>query len=242
MGSMAVKYIEVDGLGKVRLFKRRGTRNIRVTLTLQGEIRVSLPSWAPYKLGVQFVNNKRDWIIANKSQPRPLQPGQQIGKAHRLDFVPQPKNNRVHCRLTGNAVRVHYPAVLSTGDNQVQNAARRGALKALHQEAVALLPSRLQDLAAKYGFTYSKLRIRHLRSKWGSCDNHQVITLNTFLMTLPWDLIDYVLLHELVHTKVLRHGLPFWEEMNRHLPHVREARKRLRGFLPSFGDTVRAPL
>jgi predicted metal-dependent hydrolase len=164
-------------------------------------------------------------------------PGQLIGKSHRLEFVGSPSARRASVRLSGQTVRVTYPLKDHLGDQQVQQAAQRGSIKALQQQAEALLPDRLATLAKQHGFTYSGVSIKHLRSKWGSCDHRAHITLNVFLMTLPWELIDYVLVHELVHTKVLRHGEPFWREMAQHLPHVEHLRKQLRTHQPAFRKT-----
>ena len=231
---MSVKIFEVDGLGSVRLQKRRGTRHLRLTLSPQGEVHVSLPAWTPYKLGLEFVKNKRDWIEKHRAEPTFLTNKQAIGKAHRLEFLPSSSTTRPTSRLTSNTIRITYPAMWATSDTRVQQAARRGAIKALQAEAEALLPGRLQQLAARHDFRYRSLRIKHLHSKWGSCDQTGAITLNSFLMTLPWDLIDYVLLHELMHTKVLRHGEPFWQAMQVQLPKVQAVRKELRRRQPTF--------
>jgi len=51
-------------------------------------------------------------------------------------------------------------------------------------------------------------------------------------MQLPWHLIDYVLLHELTHTKVMRHGAPFWKELERHVPRARALRKEIGSYHP----------
>jgi predicted metal-dependent hydrolase len=51
-------------------------------------------------------------------------------------------------------------------------------------------------------------------------------------MQLPWHLIDYVLLHELTHTKVMRHGAPFWEELERHAPTAKLLRKEINTHRP----------
>jgi predicted metal-dependent hydrolase len=58
-----------------------------------------------------------------------------------------------------------------------------------------------------------------------------------YLMQLPWHLIDYVLLHELTHTKVMQHGTPFWQELERHVPHA----KRLRGEIREFHPILSGP-
>ncbi len=114
----------------------------------------------------------------------------------------------------------------------VQDAAASASLKALRKEAETLLPQRLRTLSDQTGLGYASVSVRQLKSRWGSCDNHKEITLSIFLMQLPWHLIDYVLVHELTHTKVMRHGAPFWEELERHLPGAKQLRKEMAAYQP----------
>jgi hypothetical protein len=87
-------------------------------------------------------------------------------------------------------------------------------------------------LAQKHGFEYSSVSVKRLKGRWGSCDQHQNIVLNLYLMQLPWELIDYVLLHELTHTRILRHGPDFWAAMQRVLPNVKAIRKEMKQHQP----------
>lgn len=231
---MAIKFVDVEGLGKVRLQKRRGTRNLRIALTPDGEVRVSLPAWAPYKLGIEFARRKQIWVLKHRRHISLLSQGQLIGKGHRLHFAASTKTSRPSSRLSNQEVRVIMPVNMTFDEPTVQAAAARGSLKALQHEAQTLLPPRLKSLALKYGFIYKNVQVKRLRSKWGSCNHLAEITLNVFLMTLPWQLIDYVLVHELVHTKVLQHGEPFWNEMTKHLPNVQVLRQELRKHQPIF--------
>ncbi len=99
-------------------------------------------------------------------------------------------------------------------------------------QAEQLLPNRLASLAGTHGFEYGSISVKQLKGRWGSCDHQKNITLNLFLMQLPWELIDYVLLHELTHTNILRHGPDFWRAMEAVLPAVKNARKTLRAYQP----------
>ena len=72
----------------------------------------------------------------------------------------------------------------------------------------------MEILAEKFGFNYNKLFIKNLRSRWGSCSNRNNINLNLQLMRLPDKLIDYVILHELVHTEEKNHGEKFWAKLD----------------------------
>ena len=75
----------------------------------------------------------------------------------------------------------------------------------------------------------------HRSGRWGSCDSKRNIVLNLYLMELPWELIDYVLFHELTHTEVLRHGPDFWSAMKRVLPDVQRRRKAIKSYRPVVG-------
>ncbi len=84
------------------------------------------------------------------------------------------------------------------------------------------LQERLAALAARHGFLYRRVSIRNQRTRWGTCSMRNNISLNINLVRLPSELMDYVLLHELVHTRIKNHGPQFWSELERHLPKCRE--------------------
>lgn len=71
------------------------------------------------------------------------------------------------------------------------------------------------------------LRIRPMKTRWGSFSPLGRITLNLWLVTMPVDYLDYVILHELCHFKIRRHGPRFWKLLERFLPDWRERRKEL---------------
>jgi hypothetical protein len=82
-------------------------------------------------------------------------------------------------------------------------------------EAKKYLPKRLIELASLHGFQYNRVTIRNNKSNWGSCSSQNNINLNLHLMKLPEYLIDYILLHELVHTKEKNHGAGFYAILDR---------------------------
>lgn len=83
------------------------------------------------------------------------------------------------------------------------------------KEAKSKIIKRLEDLSLKYGFSYKRVFIRNQKTRWGSCSAKNNINLNIKLARLPDELLDYVILHELVHTKVKNHGPKFWEELDK---------------------------
>lgn len=85
----------------------------------------------------------------------------------------------------------------------------RDEIEQLRKKAKAELPSRLAELASKYGFAYNKVTIKHNATNWGSCSTRNNINLNLNIVRLPEALQDYILLHELCHLRHHDHGHGF---------------------------------
>ena len=93
-----------------------------------------------------------------------------------------------------------------------------------------VLVERLDYLARKYGFNYNRVFIRNQKTRWGSCSNKNNINLNVNLVRLPDELIDYTILHELVHTRVKNHSRRFWDQMDLLLGDAKKIDKKLRAY------------
>ena len=98
------------------------------------------------------------------------------------------------------------------------------------QEARKILESRISQLAEEHGFEYNRISIRKQKTRWGSCSAKNNISLNMNLLHLPKELIDYVLLHELVHTRVKNHGKDFWNELDKVVPNSKKIDKQLKDY------------
>ncbi len=96
--------------------------------------------------------------------------------------------------------------------------------------ARAFLAERLATLAEEHGFAPGRLSVRNQSTLWGSASPSGRIQLNAYLAVLPQELSDYVILHELVHTRVRGHGRAFWAELGRHCPDARRRQARLREY------------
>ncbi|MBI2849825.1 MAG: DUF45 domain-containing protein [Chloroflexi bacterium] len=94
--------------------------------------------------------------------------------------------------------------------------------------AKRMIISRLERLSGEHGFRYNRVSIRCQRTRWGSCSHKNNISLNVKLVKLPSDLMDYVLLHELVHTRIHNHSEKFWVELDRYVGNARTVARKLR--------------
>lgn len=229
---MPSKSFRLDDQVEFTVYKRRGNRHLRLSVAPSGKVRITIPAWAPYKAGIDFARSKQAWIADQATRPAPLTSGQAIGKGHHLIFVSKPGSSKVTTQVRGNTITVSHPAQMEITDSAVQQAAQKASLRSLRLQAQQLLPQRLDTLAVQYGFTYRSLQIKQLTGRWGSCDQQKHIVLSLFLMQLPWELIDYVLLHELTHTQVLRHGPDFWQAMQVVMPDAKLIKHKLQAHRP----------
>ncbi len=97
-------------------------------------------------------------------------------------------------------------------------------------EAKTLLTMRLKQLARNNGFSYNRVFIRNQKTRWGSCSSINNISLNMKLVKLPDELIDYVILHELVHTRRKDHSKAFWVEMDKLVGNGKKMASRLKSY------------
>ena len=100
-------------------------------------------------------------------------------------------------------------------------------------QARKLLVERLAELARRHGFVYNKVFTKNQRTLWGSCSSANNINLNLRLAGLPDELRDYVILHELVHTRHRNHSRAFWDALNRLVGDGKALQRQLRRYQPA---------
>ena len=99
---------------------------------------------------------------------------------------------------------------------------------ALAEEALKVIPARVEYFARVIGVTYGKITIRNQKTRWGSCSSKGNLNFNCLLMLAPPEVLDYVVIHELCHRKQMNHSKAFWSEVEKVLPDYKEARKWLK--------------
>lgn len=230
---MPARTIAVESIGDVVFYRRKASRSVRVRVDAQGRVTVTYPWFMSSRAAVQFVRTHEEWIIAEKARRVfQLTDGMLIGRVHKLRFVHDPVSKQPRARVTASQIIVTSRDPFDSPTAQA--AAHDGAVRALKREAKHFLPKRLADIATAEGYAYESASVRQLKGRWGSCTSKQHITLNCYLMQLPIELIDYVIYHELAHTRAMNHGADFWSELETHLPNARELRKQMKLFQPSI--------
>lgn len=143
-----------------------------------------------------------------------------------MSFLLKIENKNVknyYTELKEGMLTIICPHIADFADSKVQKIIRNAVERGMRFEAERIFPDKLKRLAEKHGFNYNSLKINKSRSRWGSCSSKKNINLSYFCFLLPEYLIDFVILHELCHTKEMNHGTEFW----RLLDSVTEGRARV---------------
>ena len=99
---------------------------------------------------------------------------------------------------------------------------------ALADEALKVIPERVEYFAKVIGVTYGKITVRNQKTRWGSCSSKGNLNFNCLLMLAPPEVLDYVVVHELCHRKQMNHSKAVWLEVEKVLPNYKEVRKWLK--------------
>lgn len=209
--------------------------SIKVRSAPDGTLHASLPAHAPLFLVKRLINSSRDEIRKIFEQSKPeykIENGMQIGKSHTLV---------IHSGMSAPSITHHGQQIIVKILNQsdmlqpmIARKIRDAIILALRDEAKSYLPRRVSFLSQKYGYTYSQIRFSHSSGRWGSCSSNGTISLNIALMKLPFELIDYVIIHELSHTKQMNHSLDFWKLVLIGDPNYKSHRKMLKLLNPTI--------
>ena len=112
-------------------------------------------------------------------------------------------------------MQIICPPDADFSDEKLQAWLRKVIEEALRRNAKIILPPRLYMLSMQHNLPYKSVKINSSSGRWGSCSAQGNINLSYYLVLLPKHLIDYVLLHELAHTREMNHGERFWDLLDR---------------------------
>jgi predicted metal-dependent hydrolase len=183
----------------VLLFVRHPkARRYIIRVANNGTVRVTVPRWGSKREAAAFAAREQAWI----------------------DRQLRERADREAREREGRTANGREGATNPEGDAV--------DLRLLIARARRELPPRLHELAARHGLTVTRVSIRNQRWRWGSCSRGGHICLNWRLVTMPAEVRDYVLIHELMHLKRMDHSPKFWKLVAEACPEYEKARTWLR--------------
>ena len=210
----------------------RRRKTVAVTVDQAGSILVVAPERLAVARLDAIVVRKAGWIVRRLRRtedhnpppaPREFVSGESVlylGRHYRLKVRPDETGP---ARLRGGWLHVPAPA-------GAQQAARvRTAMIAwFRRHAAVRLPERAEAWRTKAGVAPPRVVIADQRKRWGSCDHRGTIRLNWRIVQAPMRLVDYVVVHELVHLRHRGHGRDYWQAVGRVMPDYERRREDLR--------------
>lgn len=111
-------------------------------------------------------------------------------------------------------MQIVCPPSADFSDEKLQRWLHKVIEEALRKNAQVVLTPWIKELSTRYQLPFRTVKINSSKGRWGSCSGSKNINLSYYLMLLPKHLIEYVLLHELSHTREMNHGEKFWALLN----------------------------
>ena len=212
----------------------RSNRSKRVSLKANRHgIYIIVPTSTSNQEIILFIESRKEWIsrslnyfenITRGLDPALIQQGKVLllGTPYDIHLV---KDKLCFVILSNNLKRitVHSP-----------NADRRKKtmIEFYRQHTSRILNERIKIFASKLNLNFNRIAIRYHRSRWGSCSVKRNLNFNVMLSALPNNVIDYVIVHELMHLIELNHSKRFWELIKLNCPTYEYDRKWLRMYGP----------
>lgn len=203
-------------------------RRLSVRVYPAGRVEVIVPrSTAAWKVQ-QFVSRHREWIdervresSAHAITPHPPQEILLAAIERQVKVECSPSVSKTRLSVMADH-RLQLRGKLDTPASWAR-VINRWLMKLAERE----LSIRLQQLATTYGFNYERVQIRRQRTRWGSCSSRGTISLNVCAMFLRPEVLRYLLIHELCHTRHMNHSMRFWKLVASCEPNYRELDREL---------------
>ncbi len=217
---------------RVRTSKR--AKRVLIKFTADAGLEVVYPGRRRQPPPEAVLRANTNWILrtmsrlARESDQRPrrcYQSGEVFhyrGKACQLDLAFVANGGPGSVQLIGDALVLECPQSAQLPDR------RAAVVDWYRSQAKAYLPQRTRQLAEEHGFAFGQLRIKHQKTRWGSCSAQGNLNLNLRLMMAPDAVSDYVILHELCHLRELNHSAAFWRLVAERCPDYQKWRAWLK--------------
>lgn len=203
---------------------RSERRTVGLEVNDRGELIVRAPERLSRAAIDEIIRKHRRWIekkLAEAEKRRQMFQPKKFMEGERFLWL----GREYPLRITDE----RRPALKFTGSEFILSArwqvrAREIFKKLYRRKALAYLGLRTRQLAELNGFMFTRFRLSSASTRWGSCSTRGTISLTWRLIMAPPEIIDYVIIHELAHTREKNHSRAFWKLVEEQLPDYRQRR------------------
>lgn len=212
-------------------------KTIGITIDMNGEVKVSAPLRISEKQIKEVVQKKADWIIKKVNEViernsnlvcRQFVSGEKflyLGKEYTLEIV-EKDLGEAEVLMQEDTMAVYISQGLSKESRK--QTIKEALIKWYRQRFAEIVKERIEKYSLKLKVAPCKVVIKDQKTRWGSCSKKGNINLNWRLIMAPLHVIDYVVVHELCHLKVMNHSKDFWNLVESIQPNYTEGREWLK--------------
>lgn len=216
-----------------KIIRTRRRRTTSVQVSPQNEVSVIVPDNLPEVEIENIIRKKTPWIInkikTNEAVRHPTKPKEYVsgeafsylGRNYRLKIV---EGTKRPVELKNGRFYVYVPVHEKNREKLIQSALDDW----YSSHAKRKLRSRVEMYADRVGVSFNNIRVKKLKSRWGSCTKEGNINFNWRIIMAPMSIVDYVVVHELCHLKYHNHSKDFWKLLGQMIPDYKERKEWLR--------------
>jgi hypothetical protein len=207
-------------------------RRMSIRIHAGGRVEIVVPSWARARAIEGFVHRHRRWVERKIDELSARAPGLHEPVPSTIVLAASGERFQVETTSGQGCVRLGEPEpgrIVLSGDRAQVGQIQATLLEWLIERARLTLVPRLDTLAAETGLEFQRVQIRRQRSRWGSCSVRGTVSLNCCLVFQRTEVVRYLLLHELCHTRHMNHSRRFWQLVARFEPNHRALDRELLG-------------
>ena len=203
-----------------KIIRKPRRRRLSITISAHKDVQVLAPKAVSESEIHSFVEANSAWIDRTLKRvekryvpPKTFKEGELfmfLGENYPLTVQQGPKN---HVEFNGQSLSVSYKKTAHVRD-QVQSL----LLKWYKERAKDIIPDRVVIHAEEMDLDYNDIRIKTLKTRWGSCSSLRNLNFNWVLMMAPIQVLDYVVIHELAHLVHMNHSKAFWAVVETYCP------------------------
>ena len=149
---------------------------------------------------------------------------QYLGRRYYVEIKIEDEVSKIEINFTESKFNIKLPSHLNNQEDLQKAFEDYFRLKA--KEKIEPI---VNKLSKKTGLEYANLKFMKLEKRWGSCTPANTIIINYNAIKLPFSLIEYLVVHELVHTKIKSHSKEFWAELSKHIVNWKELDEKMYG-------------
>ncbi|EET81667.1 SprT family zinc-dependent metalloprotease [Acinetobacter radioresistens] len=216
-------------LPEIRIVRHATAKRLRLRVEPQG-VRLTVPLRCTKKQIEQFLSQAENWLLETWHKQQSQIPDL-FSIPESIKFFNCPAELAIKQCAQKNSFILNIEQQILINQNHPEHSLKACVI----DQAKQLLPDYLESISQEIGLPYKTCSIRQPKTRWGSCSSVHDIMLHAGAILMPEQLVRYLCIHELAHTRHFNHSPLFWAEVTRHDPDYLVHRQQLKSYkLPGW--------